>query len=57
MSKHYETIVGYTYEAQSPIDAAQQLIDNLKYAGLYISVRDMETNEKFLVDSEDWSIE
>lgn len=55
--KEYETVIGFGYNAVSPIDAAQQFIDNIPHASWFVTVKDIETGETFTVDTEDWTVE
>jgi hypothetical protein len=57
MSKEYETIISFAYEANNPVDAAQQFIDNIPHATWFLTVKDTETGKEFTVDTEDWSVE
>ena len=58
MEEEYETTIGYSYHAKDPADAAKQFMDNLKYSPTwFVRVRNMQTDETFIVDTETGSIE
>ena len=51
--KRYECTVSFTYEADSPEDAAQQLIANIQTnPNWFVQVRQSETTKEFTVDTE-----
>ncbi len=51
--KMYECTVSFTYEADSPEDAAQQLIANIQTnPNWFVQVRQSETTKEFTVDTE-----
>jgi|AACY02.14.fsa_nt_gi hypothetical protein len=51
--KMYECTVSFTYEADSPEDAAQQLIANIQAnPNWFVQVKELETTNQFTVDTE-----
>jgi hypothetical protein len=54
--REYECTVSFTYNAADPVDAVAQFMSNLANAGWFVSVRDTDTGEKFVVDTDDMTI-
>ena len=57
-SDRFECTVSMVYIAEDPIDAAEQLLDNI--AGVptwFVNVKDLETGREFVVDTESREIE
>ena len=53
MPKEFECSVSFTYDAESPVDAAQQFIDNIRSnPNWFVSVKETKSGEKFTVDTE-----
>ncbi len=51
--KMYECTVSFTYETDSPEDAAQQLIANIQAnPNWFVQVKELETTKEFTVDTE-----
>jgi len=49
----YECTVSFTYEADNPADAANQLITNIQAnPNWFVNVKQLETSEEFTVDTE-----
>jgi len=48
----YECYVSFTYEADSPDEAAKMFLTNIPMATWYVGVRDTETGEQFTVDTD-----
>ncbi len=51
--KLYECTISFTYEAEEPVDAANQFIANVHVTpDWYVLVKDTETGEQCTVDTE-----
>lgn len=49
--KTYETLISFTYEAETPQDAVKQFMTNIPLANWDVSVKDIETGETFTIDT------
>jgi hypothetical protein len=51
--KIYECTVSFTFETDSPTEAANEFIANIQNnPNWYVNVRNVETNDRFTVDTE-----
>lgn len=56
--KKYETLISFTYNAETPQDAAKQFIENIiAIPDWYVEVKDIGTGAKFTVDTANYSVE
>ncbi len=58
MTKLFECQVSFTYDTDNPAEAAKQFIANIQAnPNWYVSVKDIDTGEKFTVDTETGEVE
>ena len=53
----YECTISFTYNADKPVEAAQDFVGRLAVSSWFVNVKDIETKEEFIVDSETWEVE
>jgi hypothetical protein len=54
----YEVNISMAYNADSPEEAAQLYLNNIRmHTDWYIKVRCVDTDKEFTVDSADWEVE
>lgn len=52
--KRYQTMLSFTYDAESPEDAVKQFMANIPVADWYVEAKDIETGKVTVVDTETW---
>lgn len=54
MEKRYECKISFTYDAESPEDAARQFMANIPNADWYVEAKEIGTGKITVVDTETW---
>lgn len=55
--KHFEVTLSFSYHAETPEDAVKQFIANIPVANWYVSAKDIDSKETFIVDTQDYTLE